>query len=376
MRRGGWVPDALRWPYPAWGRLPWGWVAGVWAALAVVDEARFYLFSVLVGMPLSRWAEMLPARAADVVLWTLLTPAVFWITERFTLRRRRWAAPLAAQVAAALCAGWLGVLCRYPVATALERSGGFWTFWAQRYHAGIFTWIVVAAFAHMLAYSHRARERALQAAQLRAQLAQAQVEVLKAQIEPHFLFNTLNTISELVHESPDAAERMVDSLDRLLRLAIAEGQQAEVSLAREMEFLRAYLDIQQTRFQDRLEVGFRVDAEALAASVPTFLLQPLVENAIRHGIAPRARRGRVEVRAARDGDALRLEVRDDGVGLEGGSGGGGGLGLRNTRDRLRRMYGAGQRFEIRAGEGGGVVAAVRIPWHTVPQAIPPDEAVR
>lgn len=198
---------------------------------------------------------------------------------------------------------------------------------------------------------------------LEVRLAQAQLQSLKLQLHPHFLFNALNTVTALLRTDPDAAERTLSALSETLRFSLRHAGAHEVALARELEFLHHYLGIQQIRFQHRLSVVFSVAADARQALVPSLILQPLVENAIRHGIEPRASGGRVDIGAARVDGRLRLTVSDDGVGLrENPSHSGHGIGLSNTRERLARMYGDSHTFELRAGETGGVAVSIEIPF--------------
>ncbi|HEY9479554.1 MAG TPA: histidine kinase [Gemmatimonadaceae bacterium] len=206
----------------------------------------------------------------------------------------------------------------------------------------------------------QARER------LEARLARAQLEALELQLHPHFLFNTLNAITALIAQEPRSAERIVNGLSELLRFSLSRAGEQEVTLERELDLLSRYIEIQQVRFPDRLRVEVDVEPAALTALVPSMILQPLVENAIRHGIAPRAAGGRVDVRAERDGDTLRLVVSDDGLGARSPVSGEarGGVGLGNTRARLQHLY--GERHEMHAGpaEVGGYVVSIDIPFHT------------
>ena len=199
--------------------------------------------------------------------------------------------------------------------------------------------------------------------ELEVRLAQAQLQTLKLQLHPHFLFNALNTVTALLRTDPDAAERILSGLSETLRFSLRHAGAHEVALARELEFLHHYVQIQQIRFAHRLSVEFSIAPDVQQALVPSLILQPLVENAIRHGIEPRACGGRVEIMAKRVNGQLHLSVRDDGVGLRtNGQRGGHGIGLANTQERLARMYGDGQRFELRAGETGGVTVAIEIPY--------------
>jgi two-component sensor histidine kinase len=209
--------------------------------------------------------------------------------------------------------------------------------------------------------------------QLEARLARAQLQSLRLQLHPHFLFNTLNTINALIGTDRHAAERVISGLSELLRMSLSSASEQEVSLARELELLAHYIAIQQIRFQDRLTVNFRIDPDARYALVPNLMLQPLVENAIRHGIAPRAAPGNVLVTATRRGDRLELTVVDDGVGENPRAEHRDGVGLGNTRARLLSLYGSDHRFEASSGSSGGFAVRIEIPYRT---DVPPKESAR
>jgi sensor histidine kinase YesM len=212
-------------------------------------------------------------------------------------------------------------------------------------------------------YYRKYREHEVKASQLEARLAQAQLQALKMQLHPHFLFNTLHAISTLVHKDPEAADRMIARLSDLLRLSLESAGVQEVTLKRELDFLERYLEIEQIRFGDRLKVQMEIAPEVLDAMVPNFILQPLVENAVRHGIAPRATPGRIELFAKRENGQLQLQVRDDGPGLSDGQQQAlkSGVGLSNTRARLQQLYGAAHSFELSNAETGGLVVSLTIP---------------
>ncbi|HEX9129704.1 MAG TPA: histidine kinase [Gemmatimonadaceae bacterium] len=210
-----------------------------------------------------------------------------------------------------------------------------------------------------------ATELRAEAAELHAQVADARLNALRAQLNPHFLFNTLNAVSTLVDEDPPGARRMIARLSDLLRHTLGEGDEQEITLARELEMLRRYLDIMEVRFQGKLDVSIETEASLDDALVPNLVLQPLVENAFRHGLAQMHTVGRVAVRAVRDDGDLVLTVRDNGRGpanpvREG-------VGLTNTRARLTQLYGERQRLALTAAEGGGALVEVRLPYHTTPQ---------
>lgn len=214
-------------------------------------------------------------------------------------------------------------------------------------------------------YRERYRERESLASELKAQLAQAQLEALKVQLHPHFLFNTLHTIAGLVRSNErQPAVNMIAGLSDLLRRALESADEQEVALREELRFIELYLDIQKVRFSDRLTVRTEIAPDALDALVPNLLLQPLVENAIRHGISLNESAGLIQISACRVGDKLHISVCDDGPGLQSGwrMEESDGIGLANTSERLKHLYGTEHSFELRNGAQGGVTATVAIPF--------------
>ena len=232
-------------------------------------------------------------------------------------------------------------------------------------------YLIIAAVAHAIGYYRSAKDRQAQALALTAGLNRAKLDALRLQLHPHFLFNTLNAISTLVHRSPDAADELIADLSELLRLSLQTADH-EVPLSRELELLDCYLAIEQTRLGDRLKIVRDIDPAVRAALVPTFVLQPLAENAIRHGLEPRKEIGTLTISAHRVDDALRIVVADDGVGIGAlaGSAPRRGVGLANTEERLRTLHGPAARLEIAAPESGGVAVALILPLRTTPAAPP------
>jgi signal transduction histidine kinase len=321
----------------------------------------------------------------EAYLWAALTPLIFWLAGRFSLGRRKWLWRLPLLLA-------IGVLLALlvTVATAYLRNEVLEL--PRRARPGpvplverfqffndfiMYLGVLAAGFArdYFRRYEAGNREAArlqAEAAALRAQLAEAQLAALRMQLNPHFLFNTLHAISALVDRDPAGVRRMIARLSELLRSTLEEGAQAERTLERELAFLSRYLEIMQVRFQGKLEVEMDVDPEARQALVPTLILQPLVENAVKHGIANVRGEGRIELRARREGDRLVLSVRDTGPGPapDDGAPAARGVGLHNTEARLRRMYGDDQPLSLRAAEGGGAVAEIRIPYRPASEAPP------
>jgi sensor histidine kinase YesM len=218
----------------------------------------------------------------------------------------------------------------------------------------------------------------LQTSELQTQLAQARLEALQMQLNPHFLFNTLNTISALIHDKPEEADRMVVRLSELLRLTLDRVSDHLVPLRLEVAMLERYIDIERIRFEDRLQVEMEIEPGIEEAAVPCLMLQPIVENAIRHGIDQRETGGRVSIRIGRRDDRLAVRVTDNGPGLPGGAGTippREGVGLSNTRARLRHLYGDRHRFDIGPGPDGGVQVLLEFPWEKI-AAKPPGPAPR
>jgi LytS/YehU family sensor histidine kinase len=202
---------------------------------------------------------------------------------------------------------------------------------------------------------------------LEAELAQAQLRALKSQLQPHFLFNTLHAITVLIRHDPESAGRMVVRLSDLLRMTLIDTEQHEVPLERELRFLRLYLEIEQTRFRDSLEVVWDVAPGLEDAAIPPLLLQPLVENALKHGVGPRAGGGRVTIAAHRRDNELVLQVTDNGPGLKnhGWSQNGSGIGLTSTQQRLEKLYGSKHRLALRENQGGGTTVSLGMPYRTL-----------
>jgi two-component sensor histidine kinase len=247
-------------------------------------------------------------------------------------------------------------------------------------HAGIvrpgldaLAFITLIGLANVGVLHRRFREREQQAVLLESHLNQARLQALQAQLQPHFLFNTLNGIATLVRRDPAAAEEMITSLSELLRLALNQSARQEILLRDELEFLKRYLEIQQMRFHDRLKVEQSVEPSALDCAVPALLLQPLVENAIRHGIEPSPAPGKVWIGAARDGARLVLTIEDNGVGLKENSDSTG-IGLANVRARLVTLYPRDHEFQFGPREGGGVKVRISIPWVTMEETVKPSVA--
>lgn len=347
-----------------------------WFAMNLAMLAPDFQGAVLRGGQAVTPGMMLLLALPSSLVLTAAGWAAFRLTRRHTVARPALARGLAVHAAAALGFSALNVAGRKALRLLLADPGpGFPAREDPRELLAVaLVYGAIAVAAHALEHARCYRERQLAGLRLQASLARAELErteaelrVLKLQLNPHFLFNSLHAVSALVHDAPDAAERMVVRLADLLRHAATRVGTQEVPLDEEVRTLEPFLEVEEIRMGGRLRVEWAVDADAREAWVPHMVLQPLVENAIKHGLAGRAEGGRVQVAARRRGPWLTLEVRDDGVGLAAAAGSvGAGIGTANTRARLEQLYGPLHALEIAPGEGGGTRVSLRIPWHQSP----------
>jgi two-component system, LytTR family, sensor kinase len=337
------------------GLRTWGTIWLGWTALALFFAVSASLTYRSTGRP-ANWTLSIERSLIEWWLWALLTPLVAWLARRFPLDRAR----IGRHASTHLGAGIVIAMIK----TAAERAAfawltGVWTYLLVSTLALQFAiYCAIVAAAHSLRYYERSRERD----HLEARLAEARLQLLSMQLQPHFLFNTLNTIAELVHDDPDAADRMITGLSDLLRRTLELGPTQEIPLGAELELLEQYLDIQRARFGDRLQVTFAVGDETRRAAVPVLLLQPLVENAIRHGLGERLSAGHIDIAARRDGGRLVVTVSDDGTGPGNGSTTRERVGLGNTRARLEALYGPDQRLHLSTAPSQGGRVTLEIPF--------------
>src|SRR5256714_296162 len=334
------------------------WLLGVltWTVLGLLSAAQDAAWRALTGRPVD-WLTIVPNSLADWYTCGMFTPAFFWMVRRFPIRGERWWARLPVHLAASIAMVFLKVAVYAPIFRLLNPSlhrsygqilvGGF-------YADMLAYWAAIGVIHAIAYYSYTAR--------LDGALRAAELGNLRAQLQPHFLFNTLQSISTLIHRDPPAADRMLTDLSGLLRLSLRNPSAQEVPLREELSFLELYLAIMRVRFGDRLVIDVHVPDQLLDALVPSLVLQPIVENAIRHGMADRPDVGHVAVRAAREGSSLQLDVVDDGPGLTGAAGNGSGIGLANTRERLARLYGEDGDVTTSNGSDGGLIGRITIPF--------------
>jgi two-component sensor histidine kinase len=345
------------------------------AALApgLLEGLTAFLRETLDSRPGVTWGGV----AFETLEWFMLgslMPVTYYMARRFPVQRLGWRRAAALHVAGALllCATWTA--CGIPLGRAfgipyaqgdLHRVAIMWM--VSTFPWVMFLYLAMVGSVHAFWFFNEAREREAQASRLAEQLAHARLDALRMQLNPHFLFNTLNAVTVLVREqNTRAASRMLELVSDMLRHVLRTDQPHEVPLKEELRFVEQYLAVEQVRFSDRLQVAWSIDESARSALVPGFVLQPLVENAIRHGVSRRAEAGRIEISAHLENGDLRLSVSDDGAGVASTrTADGDGIGLANTRERLRTLYGQSASLSIGAKDGGGTLAVVTLPHRRI-----------
>ena len=328
-------------------------VVAFWTALAVLFGLSTSLTYISLGQP-PIWGLALAYALAQWWLWAALTPLVAVAARRWPLERGTLARRVPVHLALSVAVAYFKVYA--------EGAARRWLFDAEPYvlinNLAVQVLIYWAMVAAVHALDRYGRSRA-QAADATARLHEARLELLQAQLQPHFLFNALNAVSELIHEEPDRADRMIDRLGDLLRASLDGGARRDVTLDEEIDLVRSYLAIQEARLEDRLGVSIDVPAGCAAVPLPRLILQPLVENAVRHGIAPRPQGGRLWIRARRAAGRLVVAVEDDGAGWRAEAPEG--VGLANTRARLAARYGQAASLDVIARDEGGTTVTLTVP---------------
>jgi two-component sensor histidine kinase len=365
---------------------------GLWAALVLLFAAPLALLGRV------SWREALSFGGSFWAFWLLFLPAVVWLSFRFPIIERTQLFRHAGLhvLACLLIVGTNRATFRAVVwdrisppperaetpgrspdsrAASLEPPNALGVFFGFRAALDVLVYGALVGVCQAITSFRRSQERERRAAELEARLSSAQLQALRMQLNPHFLFNTLNSIAALVHVNPEAADEMLGDLSELLRRSLDSMAEQEIPLAQELEFIGAYISIEQKRFGPRLRVEQRVPEELLNALVPALLLQPLVENAIRHGIEPRRGPGLISLEAKQEAQQLHLIVQDDGRGLpEPGAdlncSGRRGIGLANTQARLLGLYGQGQSFAFGRAEPQGCRVDIHLPLHLEPVQVP------
>jgi sensor histidine kinase YesM len=327
--------------------------------------------------PLPLW-NVLAWELAYWPVWAAISPLIFRLARRFPIERANWLRNLLINVVAGLlitvAQRAIYLFVAWLLYIAADNSIDTIAYLYRRLFffnlpTGFMSFGLLLLVSHLINYYRRLRGEEVKASQLKAELAEArlrateaQLQALKMQLHPHFLFNTLNSISALLDEDAEAADEMLARLGDFLRLTLENSGAHTVALQDELEFLRRYLEIEQVRYQDRLTVKLNIEPQTLEAQVPNMILQPIIENAIRHGISQSLGSGRIEVCASHEGDKLRLAVKDNGPGVSVSEEAKAGLGLANTRERLKQSYGAAHNFDIQNAPEGGTIVTLTIPF--------------
>jgi len=355
-------------------------VLGFWTLIAVLTSAN----SLIEPRARGPWQPVVPGAPvliafANSYLWALLTLPILRLAGRYTMERSGWPSRIMFVVLGLVLAIGVDMVTSYlrsqlfyapaPLSPELEAVARLRRLWFMNEFI-VYVAVLAAGFArnYFLRYRVRREETVnlkAQAAQLAAQLADARLAALRTQLNPHFLFNTLHAVSALVERDPRGVRRMVARLSELLRTTLDEADEPEVPLQRELAFIERYLEVMQIRFQGHLQVQMHIAPDVREALVPNLILQPLVENAVKHGVSKLVGAGHIEIRAQRAAERVLLSVRDNGPGLASGRPPATeGVGLRNTRLRLMQLYGPDQHLALRPGADGGLVAEVSLPYHT------------
>lgn len=336
----------------------WGkWVLFIlgWAALTLLFTPEAYLYFYFRRQPIP-WRETFQLTLVNSAIALVFLPAIVWLTRRFPVERKTWPKALAVHIPACLVFSMGHSFLYWTTCYASNQLGETLFF---RFHPNLLTYWAIVGFTEAVDYFERytLRER---------ELANAQLLLLKSQLHPHFLFNSLHTISAMMHEDLRAADQMVTRLSDLLRLTIDSIGQHEVVLRQELDFVQKYLEIENIRFQERIALDLHVAPDSLDAMVPSMVLQPLVENSVRHGFGATRRGGTIRIETKRTGDWLVLTVADNGKGFAGAvlADPFQGLGLANTRRRLEQLYGSGHTLQCSNLAAGGASVLIEIPFHT------------
>jgi len=359
----------------------WGLVILFWLGWSAACTSFSYSFRVALHRPLP-WIDLSRMYFAAYALWgPIFTPIAVFIARRFPFDKETWvrslivhcfAAPAIACIHAWICvlfSSWIWpTMASYGAVTQAQTFQRYFLMYGTD---NIFIYWSIVLLMQGWIYYERYRDRELRASVLETQLAKAQLQALKVQLHPHFLFNTLNSVSELMHQDVNTAERVITRLSDLLRMALENIGVQEIPLRQELDFVQGYLEIEQLRFQDRLHIDLDVAPETLDCRIPNLLLQPIVENAIRHGIAKSSELGLVRIFTRKISDRLLIVVGDNGPGLE--TNGNGkpkttnfGLGLSTTRSRLEFLYGREQTFVLNNLPERGLEVRISLPWHFEP----------
>lgn len=365
--------------------LTWLWRAlayvALWTLVGLAFAGQFYLSSTLLGRSI-RWSEAIGYALGDWYVWALISIVIVRFARRlppevgmsWRIGLSHLAMAIGCSLAFIILRSAVGQVHGWIIDEPVSFGDVFRPLLVKTFPFNLLIYGVIVSVSHAIDYYRKYHERTVQALELEKDLTEARLQSLLRQLKPHFLFNSLNGIASLMYSDVAAADRMLVRLSELLRLAMSHSGAPIATLGDEIAFLEKYLEIERIRFRDRLAVRIRVDPALQRARVPSLVLQPIAENAIRHGIEPHPRKGLIEVDAVRAGDTLVLTVSDNGDGLPAGATAFSreGIGISNTRARLAEIYGARHRFEIANRAEGGLRVTIAIPFETAPAAAEPE----
>lgn len=341
---------------------------GVFTIPALLSAVLYHTRYLQLGRETVLWKWLLDFQLAWYI-WAALTPVIFWLGRRIRLDARAWLLPGLAHLLIGSLFAVMQICLGVFISILVYQEPVTWEYYLGqavptlfgRFPAQLLVYALILGVFYAIDYQRQSRRRALQAARFEAELGRARLEALQQQLQPHFLFNTLNSISVLMQKGDTlAANQVLNHLSDLLREVLAQDNTQLVPLADELTFVRKYVAIEQVRYGERLRIEFNVAADTLTVPVPNFIVQLLVENAIRHGVARKADAGRVTIAAAAAGNRLKINVSDDGNGIEAAAFKEG-VGISNARRRLQYLYGDDHSFEIANQPSGGVIAQLSIP---------------
>ena len=364
------MADTPEQEFTTWRRL--ALIFGVWTVVALMATQTSAFAVTRTGRSFD-WTPVFTSQLTSCLLWAAFTPFLLALGRRFRIERGVWPVSVSLHLAVGVVLTVLDVYS-WKLEAPYIRPGGMISTTpmivevARQLVLDLGWYFIIVALAHAEHYAAVSRVETVRRAQLQSQLDAARLDALQSQLRPHFLFNTLTTIAEQVYGDPAGADTMITRLSRLLRSSFVDPEVQEVTLRQELELLQCYLDIARVRFRERLTIDFDIHPNALDAFVPRFLLQPLAENALQHGIEPAEAGGRLELLVRAHQEIMTLELHDDGVGLAAGAVRHG-TGLRNTRERLAHLYGDAAHLEIMSRPAGGTTVRVTLPFRREPDPL-------
>jgi len=350
---------------------------GFWTILGLTEGVRLYVSYNITSIVIP-WPQSICWGLLDFYLWWALSPILAWLARRLRFERGQWSKSLIAHVFLSISFSLVELFFYANIYLLVDtiffhtlrpEMQAFWSlypyFVRSMINTALMLYFIITFVSYTMIHYQRYRDEELRLAELEGQLARAQLETLKMQLHPHFLFNTLNSISALVKSDPEAADKMIARLGELLRITLDNEANQEIPLRKEIDFLNRYLEIQRMRFRDRLDVNLQIAPELLDALIPSLIIQPIVENAIKHGTSRLTDKGIITISAHRDGGKLCISVEDNGPGMK--SGGVNkliqGRGLSNTAARLEKMYGQRQQLKFNYDHDRGMQVLIEIPFH-------------